>query len=294
MLAASAEVLMRLGDLPEAQRRLARALEMKRQADSRIGIAETLGLQARLQERLGNLAEAKRLGAEQAELARATGSRSLAAAAMHGQARRSLDEGDLPGARRQLEEALRGRVANGEELEAAAVRLDLAHLTRLTGNPREAARLAAEVADWYGQRGMTGPRALALARQAQALLADGRRAPARAAAEQAQMYAEAGEDLDLRLAVTTAVAPVRAAAGDAEAGLDLLRWAVQEAGRIGAVTAGLEARLELGLLQRQTGDPGGAMSTLQAVQREAEARGFRWLARRAAEGPVVRRALPTG
>ncbi|MFL6233949.1 MAG: tetratricopeptide repeat protein [Thermoanaerobaculia bacterium] len=294
MLGASAEVLMRLGDLPEAQRRLARALEMKRQADSRLGIAEVLGLAAQLQERLGNLAEAKRLGAGQASLARVTGSRSVAAAAVHGQALRSLDDGDLSGARRLLEEALRGRVANGEELEAAAVRLDLANLTRLTGNPREAARLAAEVADWYGQRGMTGFHALALAREAQALLADGRRAPARAVAGQAQMYAEAGEDLDLRLAVVTAVAPVRAAAGDAEAGLDLLRWAVQESGRIGNVAAGLQARLELGLLQRQTGDPAAAMATLQAVQREAGARGFRWLAQRAAEGPVVRRPLPTG
>jgi tetratricopeptide (TPR) repeat protein len=294
MLAASAQVLMRLGDLPEAQRRLAQASVMKRQANSRLGIAEILALQAELQERLGNLAEAKRLGAEQAALARQTGSRSLAAAALHGQAGRSLDEGDLPGSRRLLEEALRGRTANGEELEAAAVRLDLADLIRLTGSPREAARLASEAADWYGRRGMTGFHALALARQAQALLADGRRAPARAAAEKAEMYAEAAEDLELRLAVATAVAPVRAATGDAEAGLDLLRWAIQESGRIGAVRAGLEARLELGLLQRQTGDPGGAMATLQAVQREAETRGFHWLARRAAEGPVVRAPLSTG
>ncbi len=293
-LAASAEVLMRLGDLPEAQRRLARALEMKRQADNRMGLAEALGLQAQLQERLGNLTEAKRAGAEQMDLARATGSRTLAAAAIHGQARRSLDDGDLPGARRQLEEALRLRTANGEELEAAAVRLDLANLTGLTGSPRDAARLASEVADWYGKRGMTGFRALALARQAQALLAAGRRAPARAAAEQAEMYAEAGEDLDLRLAVATAVAPVRAATGDAAAGLDLLHWAIQEAGRIGAVAAGLEARLELGILQRQTGDPAAAMATLQAVQREAGTRGFRWLARRAAEGPAVRSSPITG
>ncbi len=293
-LAASAAVLMRLGDLPEAQRRLARALEMKRQAGNRLGVGETLGLQAQLQERLGNLAEAKRAGAEQMDLAHQTGSRSLAAAATHGQARRSLDDGDLSGARRQLEEALRIRTANGEELEAAAVRLDLASLTRLTGKPQEAARLASEVADWYGQRGMTGFRALALARQAQALLADGRRVPARAAAEQAEMYAEAGEDLDLRLAVATAVAPVRAATGDAAAGLDLLHWAIQEAGRIGAVAASLEARLELGLLQRQTGDPAAAMATLQAVQHEAESRGFHWLARRAAEGPVVRSSPTAG
>lgn len=284
MLAASAEVLMRLGDLAEAQRRLARALEMKRQADNRLGIAEVLGLQARLQERLGNLAEAKRLDGEQMDLARKTGSRSLAAAALHGQALRSLDAGDLQGARRQLEEALRGRVTNGEELEAAAVRLDLANLNRLAGNPREAARLASEVADWYGERGMTGFRARALARLAQALLADGRRPQAKSTAEQAQALAEGSEDLDLRLAVATSAAPVRAAAGDVAAALDLLRWASREAGRIGAVIPGLEARLELGLLQQRTGDPAAAVATLQEVRRDAEARGFRLLAQQALAG----------
>ncbi len=282
MLAASAEVLMRLGDLAEAQRRLAQALEMKRQGGSRLGIAEVLGLQARVQERLGNLAEAKRLGAEQMELARKTGSRTLAASALHGQARRSLDEGDFAGARRQLEEALRDRVQGDEQLEAAAVRLDLADLTRLAGNPEEAGRLASQVAGWYGPRGMDGCRALALARLAQALLAGGRREPARQAAEQAETIAEAGEDLDLRLAVATAVAPVRAATGDPAAARDLLSRAVQEAGRTGDVAAGLAARLELGLLLRQTGDPAAASSTLEEVRRLAETRGFRWVARRAA------------
>jgi DNA-binding winged helix-turn-helix (wHTH) protein/tetratricopeptide (TPR) repeat protein/TolB-like protein len=294
MLAASAEVLMRLGDLPEAQRRLAKALEMKRQGENRLGIAETLGLQAQLQARLGNLAEAKRLTGEQLALAREAGSRPLVASALQGSARWSLIEGDFPGARRQLEEALRDRAADGEELEAASARLDLADLTQLTGNPHEAARLASGVADWYGQRGMGGYRARALARLAQALLADGRRAPARTAAEQAEALAEAGEDLDLRLAVATATAPVRAATGDPASALDLLRWAVRESGRIGAVAAGLEARLQFGLLQRQTGDPAAAMATLQDVQREAETRGFRWLARRAAEGPVVRSKMPAG
>jgi DNA-binding winged helix-turn-helix (wHTH) protein/tetratricopeptide (TPR) repeat protein/TolB-like protein len=294
MLAASAELLMRLGDLSEAQRRLERALEMKRKGESRLGVAETLGLQAQLQGRLGNLALAKRLTGEQLAIARETGARPLIASALQGAARWSLIEGDFPGARRRLEEALQDRTSGGQELEAAAVRLDLAELDRLAGNPREAARLAAEVAEWYGRRGMGGYRALALARLAQALLADGRRAPAHTAAGQAETLAEAGEDLDLRLAVATATAPIRSAAGDAAAAQDLLRWAIQEAARIGDVAAGLEARLELGLLQRQTGDPAAALSTLQAVQREAEARGFRWLAKRAAEGPSVRLKMPTG
>ena len=90
------------------------------------------------------------------------------------------------------------------------------------------------------------------------------------------------------------MAPVRAATGDAASALDLLHWAIQESARIGAVIPGLEARLELGLLQRQTGDPASATSTLEDVRKTAEARGFRALARRAAAGPVVRIARPKG
>jgi DNA-binding winged helix-turn-helix (wHTH) protein/TolB-like protein len=294
MLAAAAEVLMRLGDLPEAERRLALALQMKRQGDSRLGIGQVLGLQAELQERLGNLAEAKRLTAEQEAIAHASGSRSLLASVLQAGSRWSLDEGDLPGARRRIEESLRLRLAGGEELEAASARLDLARLTAIEGNPGESARLASEVAGWYHQRGMEGFRARALARLAQALLAAGRNAPARQAADQAETIAEAGEDLDLRLVVAIAVAPVRAATGDAAAALDLLQGAIRDSARLGAVALELEARLELGLLQRQTGDPAAASSTLEEVQRTAQAKGFRAFAQRAAAGPQVRLKRPSG
>ena len=69
---------------------------------------------------------------------------------------------------------------------------------------------------------------------------------------------------------------------------------MQESARIGAVIPGLEARLELGLLQRQTGDPAAATATLEEVRKTAEARGFHALARRAAAGPVVRIGRPKG
>src|SRR4029077_404755 len=145
-------------------------------------------------------------------------------------------------------------------------------------------RLASGVADWYGQRGMEGFRARALATLAQALLAGGRSAPARQAADQAETIAEEGEDLDLRLAVAPAVAPGRGATGRAAAALDLLRWAVRESARTGAVLPGLEARLELGLVQRQTSDK-TACVTLDEVRKTAESKGFRALAGRAARIP---------
>jgi DNA-binding winged helix-turn-helix (wHTH) protein/tetratricopeptide (TPR) repeat protein len=283
-LAASAGVLMRQGELAEAGKRLAQALAMKRQGGDRLGASEVLGRLAELAGRRGNLAEAERLGAEQIALARGVGSQTLIAAALRNEAGRSLDHGDLPAARQRLEEALRLRLQDGEELEAAAVRLDLADVLRLAGSPRDAARLATAAAAAYGKQGMTGYRALALARLAQALRADGRTAPAQAAAKEAQAIAEGSENLDQRLAVALAVAPVAAAAGDPAAALDLLRWATVESGRTGFLAAGLEAHLELGLLQAQTGDTAAAAATLENVRHQAELRGYRALAQRAIEG----------
>jgi len=280
-LAASADALARLGDLAEAQRRLTQALAMKRQGEDRLGTVEVLGRFALLQERLGNLAEAKRLAGEQTALAGRLGSRSLYASALQVQALLSLDEGNLAGARRQLEEVLRLRVQNDEQVAAAEARTQLANVVRLAGDPREAARLATEAAAWYDKRDLSGFRALALARLAQALLADGRRAQARSAADEAQAIAEGGKDLDLRIAVATAVAPIRAETGDAASALDLLRWALAESGRIGAVAPALEARLELGLLQLRGGNAVTGSAALQSLKSDAEARGFRGIAQRA-------------
>ncbi|MFL6196022.1 MAG: tetratricopeptide repeat protein [Thermoanaerobaculia bacterium] len=294
MIAASAEILTRQGDLREARRRLELALRMKQEGNDRLGAAEILGLTARLAERMGNLAEARQLSLQQLSLAREAGSRSMTAAALQDLARWSLDAGDLAGARRQLDEALRLRTANGEALDAADLRLELSRVMRREGNPKEAARIAGELADWYGEREMEGFRARALARLAQALLADGRLPEARAAAGQAQAIAVSGEDLGLRIDLAVDLAPVQAAVGDPAAALDLLRWAIREADRTGAMATGLEARLELSLLQIRNGDPAAASATLQEVRRKAGASGFLALARRADQALGGARPGPLG
>jgi DNA-binding winged helix-turn-helix (wHTH) protein/tetratricopeptide (TPR) repeat protein len=280
-VAASADALARLGDLAEARRRLTQALDMKRKGEDQIGTAEVLGRLALLQERTGNLAEVKRLGAEQTALVGRLGSRSLSASALKIQALLNLDQGNLAEARRQLEEVLRLRTQNDEQVEAAEAKLWLSNVARLGGDAREAVRLATEAEDWYGKRDLAGFHALALARLAQALLADGRRVQARSVADQAQTIAEAGKDLDLRIAVAIAVAPVRAASGDGAAAQDLLRWALRESERTGAVAPALEARLELGFLQLRGGNPVEGGTTLETLRRDAEVRGFQGLARRA-------------
>ena len=287
ILVASAEDLFRLGNLQEARRRLRQALEMERQGRDKIGAAEVLGPLAQVELRLGNLGEAGKLGREQLALARRIGLRSLAAVALRLLGQWSLEQGDLPGVRRQAEDALRSHVENGEALEAAAARVELSNLAWLAGDFKEAGRLASEAADWYGQKEMSGHQARALALLSQALLGQGRTAQAWETARQAHAISQQSEDVQLQIEVVTAMAPAAAASGESATALGYLGWAVAEAGRIGDVAAGFEARLVLGSLQVMTGgiggtgDPAAGRTTLEQVRRDAEARGFKGTARRA-------------
>ncbi len=281
MMVASAEVLARLGNLPEARLRLRKALEMKRQGRDKTGAAEVLGPLAQVEYRLGNLGEAEKLSREQRDLARRIGSRSLDAMALRLLGRWSLERGDLPGARQQIESALRSHVENGEALEAVATRVELAHLDWLLGNFKEAGRLATEAADWYGQKGMNGYRAQALALRSQALLGQGRTAQAWDTAKQAQAVSERSEDLGLRIEVAAAIAPAGAASGESAKALGQLARAAAEAVRTGNFAAGLEARLVLGSLQLRAGNPAAGRAALEQVRRDAEARGFTGTAERA-------------
>jgi tetratricopeptide (TPR) repeat protein len=266
---------------------------MKRQGHDKIGTAEMLSLLARLQYRLGDLAAEEKLSREQLALADGIGSPGLTATALRDLGRCRLAAGDLAGARRHLAAAVRSHSDHGEALAAAAARLELAGSARLAGEPAEASRLAAQVADWYGERGMSGYRARALALLSQALLDEGRIAEAWRTAGQAHAISEPSEDLDLQLAVVTAMAPAGVAAGEGAASLGHLSWAIAEAARIGDVAAGLEARLILGALQLKTGDAIAGRATLEAVRRDAQARGFQGVARRAA-ALLVGQAVPLG
>jgi DNA-binding winged helix-turn-helix (wHTH) protein/tetratricopeptide (TPR) repeat protein len=282
MLAAQAEAQVRLGDLPGARRSFVQALAMKQRAQDRIGVAEILGAMAMLEYRQGNLGKAKELSQNQLRIARNIGSRSLAAAALQAQGRWRMEEGDFDGAWSQLDEVARERAGMGDAMQAAAARLTLAAAALRQGSFKEAERTAAELVAWYEARQMTGHLARALALQAQALLRQGRVAQAEPLAIRAYSLCQHNEDNELRIEIFAAVAPVGAATDSARDALGHLRWAVSEARRIGYVAAGFEAQLMLGVLQMQTGDAIHGRATLEAVRRDAAARGYIRLAREAA------------
>ncbi|HEV2847100.1 MAG TPA: tetratricopeptide repeat protein, partial [Thermoanaerobaculia bacterium] len=283
MLAAIAEAQVRLGDLPGAERHFNQALAMKQRAQDKAGAAEILGSLAQLEYRRGNLAKAKALSQNQARIARSIGSRTLAAAALQALSRWSLEEGDSKTAWRQLDQVAKERAGMGDTMEAAAARLGLANVAFRQGSFKEAEQIASELAAWYGARRMVGHQARALALEAGALLAQGRIGKAELSALRAYSICQQSDDIELRIEIFAAVAPIGAATDSARQALGHLRWGVSEAQRIGYVSAGFEAQLMLGALQLQTGDALHGRATLESVRRAAEARGFRRVAREAEE-----------
>ena len=276
--AASADVLVRLGDLPLARQRYDRALATRRQAGDRVGEGQVLGSLARLALREGALARTRELAGQQLEIARATGARALEVAALRNLGAADQAAGDLVQARASLGTALGTSVSLGEALQAAAIRLDLARLDLATGRPVEAARRSREVAAWAAPRRAVILESEALAVTAEALLRQGDVAGARAAAGQVRARMGRSEDRELRVVLAPALARAETAAGDGPGALRRLRRAVGEAAQLGFVTSGLEARLALAELELRQGDPVKARSALEAVRRDAEARGLRRLA----------------
>jgi DNA-binding winged helix-turn-helix (wHTH) protein/tetratricopeptide (TPR) repeat protein/TolB-like protein len=276
-LADSASALAKLGDLRQAWQRSAQALAAKQQAGDRIGVGRILGLRARVAYQLGDLKASRSLADEQLRIAHDTGARSLTAVALDNRGRADFAAGDLAAARAGFTEALRVSSFAAAEQQATEVRLDLAVLDLAEDQAGKAADLARQAAGWYHSREIAGGEAMAQAILAEALLRQGMRQEALVAAAAARARLETSEDREIRLAAGVRLARLAAATADPGEALRQLRRAVDEAAALGLTTAGLEARLALGEVQRGAGDPAAA-ATLAALRKEAEARGFKRLA----------------
>lgn len=279
-LATWGDTLARLGDLAGARQRLQQALAIQEQTGDRIGAGQVLGSLAALELRAGNLAAARARSGEQLRIAEVTGAAPVRIFGRQERGRAELAAGDLAAARKSMEAALEESSAAGEKLRPLVLETDLARVALAEGNAAEAARTAGRAADWWRKRDIFWGEALSLAVLAEALAEQGRSEEAGAAAARLRALAERGEDRSLFLTVAPGLARAEAAAGDPAQALRTLDEAIAEAARRGFVTAGLEARLAAAEIALKQGGP-MARAELEALRRDAAARGLGLLARRA-------------
>jgi tetratricopeptide (TPR) repeat protein len=174
---------------------------------------------------------------------------------------------------------LRKSVESSDPLHSATVRLELARLELFTGSPEEALKMAREVVAWTASRGFSRLEVEALCVAAEALVREGRTAEAVKTGEQIRKLTDASLDRELILLTAGPLARIDAAVGNVDDAVRDLQLATAEAERIGHVAVDLDIRLALGEIEARArrGD-----QTLRDLQEDAEAAGFKLLARRAA------------
>jgi tetratricopeptide (TPR) repeat protein len=192
-------------------------------------------------------------------------------------------QGHLAAARKSHAEALAIRREIGDTRAAAESHLALAVLAIEAGDVGAAESAVREQVKTFRQSNTPDKEALALGVLARALLAQGQTSAAREAIERATALSQKTQDTTVRLTVAIDASRVRAASGNVS-GVGEARKAL-EAAAADATTEGLtglllEARLALGQVELAAGDRAGA-ARLAALQRDATARGYSLIARKA-------------
>jgi eukaryotic-like serine/threonine-protein kinase len=274
-----ANVLLQRGDLAGARRRHEEALALRREIGDRAGEAASLVNLAEVLLKHGDLAAAEANCRGALARSRDLGDRRLEAYALFDLGETLVERGDLAGARAAHAGALAIRLELGEKTTSAESRLALARLTLEEGRAAHAAEELRPLLPVFEAASSVADQALARAVLSRALVAAGEVRAAEEHAARAERLVATSDRPDLRLSVLVTSAGARAGSdGEARARLEDAR---AEAHRIGLAGLELEARLVRAEIDARRGDRGAA-AALRGVEKDARARGFVLLARRAA------------
>jgi tetratricopeptide (TPR) repeat protein len=280
-----AGVLQFQADLSGSRRMLEQAMAVFREIGDTRGVAGALDNIGIVLVNQGELRPARNRYEESLTIARGMGNKNLTAYALYLLGDVDLHEGHLSAARKKYEEAFAIRKEIGDPRTGAETQLALASVAVEEKQFAQAETVARGCAEQFATLKTVDNEALAYSVLAHALSAEGKDAEAKVAADKASELSEKGGDANIRLKVAIESALIRAKAGGAED----LSWAksrlqgiLGEATKEGLTPIQFEARLALGQIESRSGDRVKGRAYLAALQKDADAKGFLLLARKAA------------
>ncbi len=277
-------VLLEQGEQAASKRMHEESLAIKRAIGDKRGVAMSLTNIAVVLSSEPDLPGAKRMFEEALAIHREIGFKTGAAFTMRAIGVVLSKRGDLPAAHKNLEEALAMQNEMGEKGEAAETRRALAGMLIDEGQAARAETLAREAVDEFQTEKAGVSEASARGVLAQSELVQGNLAEARKAIDDATKLLAKSDDRDVRLSVLTTVARVRAASGETVQAAKDLEAVLAEAVKFHFIDAELEARLALGEIEIRSGQSAAGRARLAALEKEATAKGFGLIARKAAVG----------
>jgi serine/threonine protein kinase/tetratricopeptide (TPR) repeat protein len=236
------ELELDMGELDAAQDMFQQALVIKRKAQNRHSEAYTLSALGTLFEYRGDLAAAKK------------------------------NIGDALAIRTTLGEV--GGTTSEDKLALAAIALEEGQTTDALAGAQKAA------AEYQGHNEFS-KEGLADSFVARASLAQGKLPDAQSEIQQAEKLVAKSEDPTISLPVNIAAARIAAASGDCASARKILDAALASATKVNLVIYQFEARLALGELDLQSGQSASGHDRLSQLEKDASAKGYLLIARKA-------------
>jgi eukaryotic-like serine/threonine-protein kinase len=280
------DVLYNRGDPHGAQKYFENAQAIYRQMGDKDGMAMTaVNIGAVLADQ-GDLKAAEKNINEAVALATQTGTKDLSGTSLLSLGQVQRDEGDLAAARKSLEQSLAIRNEIGEKAGAAETEAMLAVLALDENDAVRASALASKAVEEAHREKASDLEAGALAVLAEADLELNKVDAARGVIARAKALTNKSEERHVITAVRIAGARVTAASGQQEEALKTLEDVVSEMTQLGLVELQFDARLAIGEVERKAGKADASRAHLEALEKDASAKGFLLFARKSRASAV--------
>ncbi|MEX0881248.1 MAG: protein kinase [Thermoanaerobaculia bacterium] len=277
----TAEMQANEGDLAGAAASNQRSLEIFRDSGQKSKAVYPLVGLAGARFASGDLGQARKMLEEGLQICREADDRHEEAYVLSGLARIALAEDRPAEARKRHEEALAIRSEIGEAGAAAQSRVEIARVALEEGKLDEAAAGANAALVPIRAQKLPDDEVFGLAVLARALAGSGRLEEAGKVVDTARDLAAKSQHEGSRREFQLASAAVRAARGDAAGARKTLDAAVARAKQQGDLAFELEARLLLGKIEVASGAAAAGRARLDGVAKDAAAKGFLLVARKA-------------
>ena len=274
--------LQEQGNLAAARARYEEGIELERQTGDKFSLGSELAHLSDVLLLQGNLAGATKLAEESLAISRETQNKRGTARSLHSLARAVAQGGDIAGARKMYEEALVTRNELGYKGMAAETRLQLAAMAIEEGNLASAESTSRDTRAEFQRLHQLEDEIAADAVLARALVAMGRPSDAQREIDAGQDLLKKSQDLETHFELGIVAGWVEAALGRNTSAENELNLVLAGATRHKYLRYQLEARLALGEIETGSGKIAAGHARLTALQKDAAAKGFLLIARKAA------------
>ncbi len=274
-------ILLREGDLAGAKQSFQESVSIGREIGARSQITIALHDLAEVLLEQGNLAAAKHTMEEVLAMRRQMGDKTGQAYTLEDLGELMAQRADLAAARTSIEEALAIRRALGETGNVAQSELGLASLAIEAGRPGEAEGPARQAAAEYANEHAADAEAEAWTVLARSFLEQHQQTKAEEAVRRASELVAKTQDSTVRWSVgieSARVLATRERPADVRTSLEAI---LARARKLGFVAYELEAGLALGETELKLGETRAGRAHLAALERDATAKGFLLIAKKA-------------